>query len=460
MGISDSERPAWLIQFEPHSDLHARLLEVGQGVAETECEWVVDRYFHRMQAGDVLLFWLSGPGGGLLAKGLLLSAAYQTGAEPPAPWFIGFQIQGLLSRPIGRKALEQLPEWKSETFLKRPQGHVFRISPSAWQALEAQLPVLELPRTQVSPRKKLEQMVQKIRKEGLLLAPALIRRYHLALESASLVILTGPSGLGKSWLAQAYARHAGAHSCLLAVSPHWNQPEDWLGYFNPLQQTYFDSPASRFLREAAAEALQARRENRPARPYHLILDEMNLARVEHYFAPLLSATEVRRRGESAVLDLSDGSTLPLSSNLKLIGTINLDESTHLLADKIFDRAQVLLLEASRDDLALLLEGAPYQTLLIELRDCLEPLLSFAFRTLTDIQAYVTAAEALGIDWQTALDEQIQQKILARLRSANPADLSTLEAVQALLPAESFPFSSQRLASLRRQLLNQGFAFGS
>lgn len=227
------------------------------------------------------------------------------------------------------------------------------------------IPPKPLPKLQPLLRKILVQLVHKIRQEGLLLPEALIRHYHLVLQSASLVILIGPSGMGKSWL----------------------------GYFNPLEGRYFDTPASLFLCEVAAEFQAARRENWAPRAYHLILDEMNLARVEHYFSPLLSATEVRRRGEAATLDLSDGSQLPLSPNLKLIGTLNLDETTHLLVD------------------------CPYAALL--LRQVLAHVLSFAFRTLVDIRSYVQAAERYGLTWQTALDEQIQQKILACLRSASP-----------------------------------------
>jgi len=450
-------RPIWLLQFDANSELSLRLSQLRQGQVEREGEWPVERYSQQLQAGDTLLFWATGLG--LIAVGQLLSAAYLAEAEDPMSWHIGFEITGLLPEPLPRKALKALPTWSQEPFFKRPQGRVFKVSSEAWAELQAHLPELFQPQGLPAPQKMLDKWAEKIRQQGLLLPKQTLYRYHLALTSASLVILSGPSGVGKSWLAQAYAQVSGAESCLLAVSPHWNQPEDWLGYFNPLEKCYVDSPASLFLKRAAHEWNAARRDNRPSQAYHLILDEMNLARIEHYFAPLLSGLEIMRRQGAAPLWLGGDAPISLTPNLHVVGTINLDESTHLLADKIYDRAQVLSLEATQEDICSLLDGLPYRAVLRETLTCLSPVIPLSFRTCKDILSYIESATQLGLTWQTALDQQILQKLLARLRSSDPTLLNRLNQLADLLPETDFPLTRKRLSQLIGQWQREGFVFG-
>lgn len=455
--MPDNARPIWLLQFESSSELALRLEGLRLGRGEMASEWPVERYAQHMMAGDTLLFWATGLG--LIAIGQLLSAAYLAEAEDPHSWHIGFDIVGLLPEPLPRQVLKTLPSWSHEPFLKRPQGRVFKVTPDAWDALKARLPQLLQPQDLPSPQKRLDKWVEKIHHQGLLLPKQMLYRYHLALESAALVILSGPSGVGKSWLAQLYAQVSGAEVCLLAVSPHWNQPEDWLGYFNPLEKCYFDSPASRFLKRAALEWSAARRDNRPAQSFHLILDEMNLARIEHYFAPLLSGLEILRRQGSAPLWLGGDAPVSLTPNLHVVGTINLDESTHLLADKIYDRAQVLTLEAAISDISSLLDGLPYQQILGQILLCLSPLIPLSFRTIKEMRAYISAAALMGMTWPMALDQQILQKLLVRLRGSDPALLTCLNQLEGLLPAADFPLSHHRLQQIKTQWQREGFVFG-
>ena len=83
---------------------------------------------------------------------------------------------------------------------------------------------------------------------------------------------------------------------------------------------------------------------------------MNLARVEHYFSRFLSAMEVRTREGIARLDLAPGHTVELTPNLKFSGTVNIDETTHGFADKVYDRAQILELPLPRDMVAAHMDG--------------------------------------------------------------------------------------------------------
>src|SRR3954462_5040241 len=130
-----------------------------------------------------------------------------------------------------------------------------------------------------------------------------IRRYYLATTTRGFVILCGPSGTGKTWLAQAYANVIGARQKLVAVDPSWSSNEDLLGYLSPLDGFYHHTPFSEFVQDAAREWDSATNHGTTAREFHVILDEMNLARVEHYFSRFLSAMELRSRQGSAMLDL-------------------------------------------------------------------------------------------------------------------------------------------------------------
>jgi hypothetical protein len=178
-----------------------------------------------------------------------------------------------------------------------------------------------------------------------------IRRYYLATTTRGFVILCGPSGTGKTWLAQAYANVIGARQKLVAVDPSWSSNEDLLGYLSPLDGFYHHTPFSEFVADSAREWNASNQAGRVAREFHVILDEMNLARVEHYFSRFLSAMEVRTREGIARLDLAPGHTVELTPNLKFSGTVNIDETTHGFADKVYDRAQILELPLPREMVA-------------------------------------------------------------------------------------------------------------
>ena len=198
----------------------------------------------------------------------------------------------------------------------------------------------------------LSDVVAWITAAGLALAPETVRRYHLSLQTRGFVILAGVSGSGKSWLAEAYADAVAGEKLVVAVAPNWTTNEDLLGYLNPLDNHYYDTDFSLFLRAAAREWKQAAADGRTPVPYYLVLDEMNLARVEYYFAKFLSAMERRARDEEAVLELSprEQDHVLLAPNLFVTGTVNIDETTFGFADKVYDRAQLLEIPVSRDAL--------------------------------------------------------------------------------------------------------------
>lgn len=146
---------------------------------------------------------------------------------------------------------------------------------------------------------------------------------------------------------------------VVAVRPDWTDHRGLLGYFNPLTGRYVRTPFLELLMEAGREAQRAEGEGREAAPFFAVLDEMNLARVEHYFSDLLSCME---SGEAIHLHddhaVAAGETedewaipkdLPIPPNLFVTGTVNVDETTYMFSPKVLDRA--FTIELNEVDLA-------------------------------------------------------------------------------------------------------------
>ena len=289
------------------------------------------------------------------------------------------------------------------------------------------------------------------------IADGVIRRYHLSMSTRGFVILAGQSGTGKTWLAQAYAEAVGARAKLVAVDPSWSSNEDLLGYLSPLDGFYHHTPFSEFVQDAAREWDSANNHAKTAREFHVILDEMNLARVEHYFSRFLSAMELRSRQGSAMLDLAPGHSIVLSPNLKFAGTVNVDETTYGFADKVYDRAQLIELPLRREDVAKHMEGRPYADIVLAVGDALRSLSPFGFRVLDEIDQYVHAAAELGTPWPIALDEELVQKVLPRLRGADASLDEGLQAFLAALGDGEFVLSRAKAHEMRTEFARHGFA---
>jgi len=138
---------------------------------------------------------------------------------------------------------------------------------------------------------------------------------------------------------------------VIAVRPDWTDHRGLLGAYNPLTRQYLRTPFLDLLLRADEERRRAKSEGRAPAPFFLLLDEMNLARVEHYFADFLSALEsgeMLHLHDSAEIEdgLADedgeGAPLPrrlaIPPNLFFIGTVNVDESTYMFSPKVLDRA--------------------------------------------------------------------------------------------------------------------------
>ena len=166
----------------------------------------------------------------------------------------------------------------------------------------------------------------------------MIRLYISALASTKLVILQGISGTGKTSLAYAWGKFLKHDSCVASVQPSWRDRTELFGYFNEFTKKFNET-------EVLKEMYLA---GYTDDVYTIILDEMNISRVEYYFAEMLSILEMPNKDEWVVELVSapwktdpkrivDGK-LKIPPNMWYIGTINNDDSTFMVTDKVYDRA--------------------------------------------------------------------------------------------------------------------------
>lgn len=180
---------------------------------------------------------------------------------------------------------------------------------------------------------------------GLSFPRRLLYAFHTSLKTADwspLTVLAGVSGTGKSALPDLYARFGGLLFQSLPVQPNWDSPQSLFGFFNSVDNMF---DASELLR-AMVQMGQGPCEDRMLL---VLLDEMNLAHVELYFSDMLSLLE-QRRGKpheklpQLSLGLGAGQPqykVPLTRNVLWVGTMNEDETTRSLSDKVMDRGNLL-----------------------------------------------------------------------------------------------------------------------
>lgn len=186
--------------------------------------------------------------------------------------------------------------------------------------------------------------------------PKDLTNVHTAIKTGNLVILSGMSGTGKSAIVDMYARALGLRSdgdenrvLIIPVRPSWNDDSDLLGYVDLIHMVYraSDTGFVKLLVEASKDINKDKL-------YVVCFDEMNLARVEHYFSQFLSILEkpvgkrwLRLYDEQYRGKLYNSLEYPdeieLQGNIRFIGTVNIDESTYHFADKVLDRANVISL---------------------------------------------------------------------------------------------------------------------
>lgn len=173
---------------------------------------------------------------------------------------------------------------------------------------------------------------------GLYYEPRIIRLFLAAFSTTRLIILQGISGTGKTSLPYAFGKFLQNDATICSVQPSWRDRTELFGYFNEFTKRFNETELLKKMYEATYKD----------DVFITIMDEMNIARVEYYFAELLSILEMPSRDEWVVSlvpsvwptdpkNLFDGK-LKLPENMWYIGTINNDDSTFAVTDKVYDRA--------------------------------------------------------------------------------------------------------------------------
>jgi hypothetical protein len=209
--------------------------------------------------------------------------------------------------------------------------------------------------------KALTKLKNELEADGLIFHKRVINAFHTSLKCHDinpLTVLAGVSGTGKTLLPVRYAELMGMHLLVMAVQPRWDNPQDLFGYYHSLEKKYKATDLSRALVRMDPynfPDLPDKDPNISSKLLLVLIDEMNLARTEYYFSEFLSKLELRRtvndkksssqrvKAELELDSMSGGKPMRIwvPDNIFFVGTMNEDESTQTLSDKVLDRSNVL-----------------------------------------------------------------------------------------------------------------------
>ena len=327
----------------------------------------------------------------------------------------------------------------------------------------------------------------------------ILTRYFLSLKTKPFVILTGISGTGKTKIAQIFADYMcqdlspeekEKRIAFVPVRPDWMDNKGLIGYYNLLDEKYHANPVLRLLIEAG------KNENK-GKPYFVIFDEMNLAKVEQYFSDFLSIMESRTpdrpEGERIILHTfsenittRDGLDIPkelyIPPNVYFTGTVNVDESTYMFSPKVLDRANVIefndvnlhdyeINKAAEDkfflnnaevrdkllshDEAAFCSKQDYRELLKIIGSSNHPLsillnllkeynLHFGYRVVNEISRFVRTAHDMihMFNMDDAMDVQFLQKVLPKFHGTQAKLAGPLEAILSFCYNQDAPVAKE------------------
>ena len=271
-----------------------------------------------------------------------------------------------------------------------------------------------------------------------------IRRFIAGLAVTKIIILQGMSGTGKTSLAYAFGKFLDNESTIIPVQPMWKERTDLLGYYNEFTKRFNETD----LLVKMYEALYSKD------IYITVLDEMNIARVEYYFAEFLSLLELPDENERMLTVVSDeweddpeklkGGKINLPPNMWFVGTANNDDSTFAISDKVYDRAMILNLSKKSEpfkakkassrhieasEFVRLTKEAEREYVLTKRNENRLAMLdkyliehfhiTFGNRIMKQIRSYVAIFVGCGGEEIEALDDILSKKIMRKLEMQNP-----------------------------------------
>ena len=271
-----------------------------------------------------------------------------------------------------------------------------------------------------------------------------IRRFIAGMAVSHILILQGMSGTGKTSLAYAFGEFLDNTSTVIPVQPMWKERTDLIGYYNEFTKRFNETDLLKKMYEA----------NYSKDIYVTVLDEMNIARVEYYFAEFLSLLELpdaEKRNLSVVSDewendpeQLEGGHIKLPKNMWFVGTANNDDSTFAISDKVYDRAMIMDLDKKAEPFTapkekrlhfsyerfeeLVGEAVKEYRVTTRNRQRLEKLdeymienfhITFGNRIMKQINTYIPVYVSCGGDELEALDDILAKKVMRKLSMQNP-----------------------------------------
>ena len=306
-----------------------------------------------------------------------------------------------------------------------------------------------------------------------------IRRFVAGLGLSHILILQGMSGTGKTSLAHAFGSFIDNSATIIPVQPMWKERTDLVGYYNEFTRKFNET----LLLEKMYEA------NYSEDMYITVLDEMNIARIEYYFAEFLSLLELPNPEERYIDVVSDkwdndpkqlkDGRIKLPPNMWFIGTANNDDSTFAISDKVYDRAMILNLDSkseryiapktpkrkiSFEQFTNLIEEAQEEYRIsnrnmkrLELLDkyLIEHFhITFGNRIMKQIKTYIPVYISCGGEELEALDDILAKKIIRKLETQNPIYLRNaaeglVEYINELFGNDNMPLCKEYIHRLER-----------
>ena len=271
-----------------------------------------------------------------------------------------------------------------------------------------------------------------------------IRRFIAGMATSHVLIMQGMSGTGKTSLAYAFGEFLENPSTIVPIQPMWKERTDLIGYYNEFTKKFNETILLQKMYEA----------NYSDGIYITVLDEMNIARIEYYFAEFLSLLEIPNadgRKIEVVTDewendpkLLDEGQLKLPTNMWFIGTANNDDSTFAISDKVYDRAMIMNLDKksevfyTEEQDGMRISYANFTELVNKgkkeyritkraerrIKELDEYMISryhitFGNRIMKQMKEYVSAYMACGGKEEEGIDDIVAKKIMRKLETQNP-----------------------------------------